>query len=79
MARILVHLDTRAGLEEKITLHKRHFSRKKLLDYEGVPFRCKRCHKVGHLYKDCPMHSTVTTKNSKGIKQQYSEEQNKGE
>lgn len=27
MARILVHLDTREGLEEKITLHWRHFSR----------------------------------------------------
>ena len=38
MARILVHLDTRAGLEEKITLHRRHFSLKQLLDYEGVPF-----------------------------------------
>lgn len=55
MARILVHLDTRAGLEEKITLHRRHFSRKQLLDYEGVSFRCRRCHKVGHLYKDYPL------------------------
>lgn len=24
------------------------------LDYEGVPFRCRKCHEVGHLYKDCP-------------------------
>lgn len=26
-----------------------------MLDYEGVPFRCRRCHKVGHLFKDCPL------------------------
>lgn len=79
MARILVHIDTRAGLEEKITLHRRHFSRKQLMDYEGVPFRCRRCHKVGHLYKDCPLLSGVTSENSRGTKQQPSVEQNKGD
>jgi len=79
MARILVHLDTRAGLEEKITLHRRHFSRKQLLDYEGVPFRCRRCHKVGHLYKDYPLLSGVTSENSRGTKQQPSIEQNRGD
>lgn len=77
MARILVHLDTRVGLEEKITLHLRHFSRKQLLDYEGVPFRCRRCHKVGQLYKDCPLLSGVTSENSRGTKQQPSVELNK--
>ena len=51
MARILVHLDTREGLEEKITLHWWHFSRRQNIDYEGVPFRCRHCDKVGHLYK----------------------------
>lgn len=69
MARILVHLDTRAGLEEKITLHRRHFSCKKLLDYEGVPFWCHQCHKIGHLYKDCPLLSGVTLENTKGLRQ----------
>lgn len=78
VARILVHLDTRAGLEEKITLHRRHFSRKQLLDYKGVPYRCRRCHKVGHLYKDCPLLSGVTSENSKG-KKQPSVEQNIGD
>lgn len=79
MARILVHLDNRAGLEEKITLHRRHFSHKQHLDYEGVPFRCRRCHKVGHLYKDCPLLSGVTSENSRGTKQQPLVEQNKGD
>lgn len=55
MARILVHLDTREGLEEKITLHWKHLSHRKNIDYEGVPSKCRRCHKVVHLYKDCPL------------------------
>ena len=25
-----------------------------VLDYEGVPFRFRKCHEVGHLFKDCP-------------------------
>lgn len=69
MARILVHLDTRPGLEEKITLHHSHVSRKQLLDYEGVPFRCRRCHKIGHLYKDCPLNSGVISEDTKGPRQ----------
>lgn len=55
LAEILVHLDTREGLEEHITLHWKHYSHTQILDYEGVPFRCRRCHKVGHLYKECPL------------------------
>lgn len=51
LARILVHLDTREGLEEKITLKWRHYTRIQILDYEGVSFRCRRCHKVGHVFK----------------------------
>lgn len=52
---ILVHLDTREGLEEKITLQWRHFNRVQILDYKGIPFRCRRCHKVGHIFKVCPL------------------------
>lgn len=79
MERILVHLDTKVGLEENITLHHKHFSCKQLLDYEGVPFQCRRCHKVGHLYKYCPLLSRVTLENSRETKQQPSVEQNKGD
>lgn len=50
-----MHLDTREGLEEKITLQWRHFTKIQILDYEGVPFRCRRRHKVGHLFKECPL------------------------
>lgn len=41
LARILVHLDTRDGLEEHITLQWGRCIRVQILDYEGVPFRCR--------------------------------------
>jgi len=25
------------------------------LDYEGVPFHCRRCHEYNHILKDCPL------------------------
>lgn len=55
LARVLVQLDTREGLEEKITLQWGKYSRTQILDYEGVPFRCRWCHRVGHLYKEFPL------------------------
>lgn len=26
-----------------------------MIDYEHVPFRCRRCHALGHLFRDCPL------------------------
>jgi len=54
-ARLLINLDTRGGLQEYITIEWRDTARKQIIDYEGIPYRCQRCHKVGHLYKDCPL------------------------
>lgn len=55
LARILVHLDTREGLEENITLHWGRYTWVQILDYEGVPFGCRCSHRVGHLFKECPL------------------------
>ena len=60
MAQILVHLDTRDGLVEAYNLHFNDMVRVQILDYEGVPFRCRRCHEVGHLYKECPLIITTS-------------------
>ncbi len=62
LACVMVHLDTREGLEENITLQWGNYCRIQILDYEGVLFHCRWCHKVGHLYKDCPLNRK--TKNS---------------
>jgi hypothetical protein len=46
--RVLVSLNIRKGLTEEIELSwgDRYFLQK--LDYEGIPFKCCRCHKHGH-------------------------------
>ena len=51
-ARIFVHLDLTGGLPKFINIQWRNSSRRQMLDYEGVPFKCRHCHKVGHLFKD---------------------------
>eukprot|EP00253_Pinus_taeda_P032140 PITA_32140 len=55
MARILVDLDTREGLEGKMTLRWGSYRNVQPLDYEGVPFRCNKCRQIGHVYMNCPL------------------------
>ena len=50
-----MHMDTRGGLQEHITIQWRTYSGKQLLDYEGVTYRFCRCHKVRHVFRDCPL------------------------
>lgn len=54
-ARLLINLDTRGGLQEYVTIQWMDSSRRQIIDYEGITYRCRRCHKVGHLYRDCPL------------------------
>jgi hypothetical protein len=53
VARILVLLNIREGLKEYLNLTDLGRTRVQILDYEGVPFRCRRCHEYGHIIKDC--------------------------
>jgi hypothetical protein len=53
VARILVLLNIREGLREFLNLTDLGRTRVQILDYEGVPFRCRRCHEYGHIVKDC--------------------------
>jgi len=54
LARILVHLDTKEGLVESYLLQMGTITRRQILDYDGIPFRCRKYHEVGHMYKDFP-------------------------
>jgi hypothetical protein len=27
------------------------------IDYEHIPFRCRKCHEHGHLFRDCPLNA----------------------
>jgi hypothetical protein len=49
IARILVNLNVKEGLGEEIDLTWEGYTHTQLLNYENIPFRCRHCHKYGHL------------------------------
>jgi len=55
MARILVNINVREGLGEEVDLVFGPFHHTQKLDYENIPFRCRRCHEYGHLVEDCKL------------------------
>lgn len=48
-ARILVDMDSFKGLPAKIVINSSKGCGTQTLDYEGIPFRCRRCFKIGHM------------------------------
>ena len=54
VARIMIFLDTRDGLHDNLNMLFDGMMWQQILDYEGVPFRCRKCHEVGNLNKECP-------------------------
>jgi len=48
MAKILVEVDTHAGLSEVLEIEWRDLSFMQRLDYLGLPFRCSRCRRTWH-------------------------------
>lgn len=45
---ILVEINVSKGLPEKMKLASPNGSWIQALDYEGIPFRCRKCHKIDH-------------------------------
>ena len=52
-AQILVEVDIFKGLPVLIYLNSLIGSWIQCLDYEGIPFQCRKCHKIGHLASRC--------------------------
>lgn len=55
VARILVSLNVREGLVEDMKLSWGPYTFVQNLDYEYVPFRCRRCHAYGHPVAECKL------------------------
>ena len=55
VARILVNINLREGLAESINLDWGLVIIPQILDYENVPFRCRRCHVYGHPVSECTL------------------------
>ena len=53
VARIMVEMDVAKGLLEKIFLGSPWGVWSQVLDYEGLPFHCRKCHMIGHVVAYC--------------------------
>lgn len=53
VARILVGLQIYKGLADRLPIQYSCGTHVQSVDYEGLPFRCHRCHKWGHLVAEC--------------------------
>jgi len=54
-ARICVYMNIVEPLPEHIELEYHDSVLQQPLDYEHIPFRCRRCHEYGHLVRQCPL------------------------
>ena len=59
LGKILVLIDLSRGLVADLMISKANLSFLQPLVYVGIPFKCLRCHKHGHLVSDCrlPFHN----------------------
>eukprot|EP00253_Pinus_taeda_P019980 PITA_19980 len=54
-ARIYVHMHLAKALTDSVSLFHDDFEWVQTIDYEHVPFRYRKCHEHGHLFRDCPL------------------------
>lgn len=54
-ARICVKMHLTKTLADMVSLFHDDYEWKQTLDYEHIPFRCRKCHEHGHLFRDCPL------------------------
>ena len=54
-AKICVFMHISQALPDVICLSHEDSDWIQPLDYEHIPFRCRKCHDHGHLFRDCPL------------------------
>ena len=54
-ARICAYMNITEPLLDSIELEYHDEIWNQPIDYEHIPFRCRRCHEYGHLYRECPI------------------------
>jgi hypothetical protein len=54
-ARICVYMNIAKALPGAVILEYQDEDWSQTLDYEHIPFRCRKCHEHGHLFRDCPL------------------------
>lgn len=50
-----MEMDLSGALPDEVILEVFYEEWMQTVDYEHIPFRCRRCHEHGHLFRDCPL------------------------
>jgi hypothetical protein len=56
-ARICVYMNISKALPGTVTLEYQDEEWAQTIDYEHIPFRCRKCHEHGHLFRDFPLNA----------------------
>ena len=68
-ARICVEVDLEVGFPEAIKIRVGSWTHVQNLDYEQLPFKCRKCHVYGHFARGCPKNSEVEKAKEEGWNQ----------
>ena len=60
-ARMCVYMDLKQAFPDTVSLFHDDIEWIQMIDYEHVPFRCRKCHDLGHLFRDCPLNRKPPT------------------
>jgi len=63
--RIWIEMDVSGALPEAINLEFRDEEWIQSIEYEQIPFRCRRFHEHMHLLRECPLNKKSERENSK--------------
>jgi hypothetical protein len=67
-ARLCVYLNIAKPLPGTITLEYQDEDWAQTIDYEHIPFRCRKCHEHGHLFRECPLNEAPKEGNTENSK-----------
>lgn len=68
-ARICVEMDLSGALLEEIILEVFDQEWVQTVDYEHIPFKCRKCHEHGHLFRNCPLNKEIKKSSSNTVKE----------
>ena len=64
-ARICVYMNISDSNPDTVELEYHEEVWQQTLDYEHIPFRCRRCHEYGHMFKECPLNTEEEERRNK--------------
>jgi hypothetical protein len=57
---ICIYMDISKALPGSIMLEYQDEDWNQKIDYEHIPFRCRKCHEHDHLFRDFPLNDSAT-------------------